>query len=108
MKGRRDEHNGGAGRDSGEPIAMALLGDTSLREMDGHKGGIRHGVELKKEGGGKQREGLFKRRERFGWWEGGSGANPELGYLFVCSERASCHWVQVDYGMPCHQIVISL
>lgn len=81
---------------------------TSLREMDGHKGGIRHGVELKKEGGGKQREGLFKRRERFGWCEGGSGANPELGYLFVCSERASCHWVQVDYGMPCHQIVISL
>lgn len=75
MKGRRDEHNGGAGRNSGEPIAMALLGDTSLREMDGHKGGIRHGVELKKEGGGKQREGLFKRREREREvWGGGRGA----------------------------------
>lgn len=58
---------------------------TSLREMDGHKGGIRHGVELKKEGGGKQREGLFKRRERerYGEVGGGQWSQPRIR-LFIC------------------------
>ncbi|CAB1333953.1 unnamed protein product [Coregonus sp. 'balchen'] len=61
VKGRRDEHNGGAGRDSGEPIAMALLGDTAEDVTERNGRTQRRNTtwrRVKKEGGGKQREGL--------------------------------------------------
>lgn len=90
MKGRRDEHNGGAGRNSGEPITMALLGDTAEDVTERNGRTQRRNTtwsRVKKRGRRETERGTVqteRERERgMGRWEGGSGANPELGYLFV-------------------------
>lgn len=111
MKGRRDEHNGGAGRNSGEPITMALLGDTAedVTERNGRTQRRNTTWSRVKKRGRRETERGTVQTEREVWVVGGGQwSQPRIRLFICCSERASCHWVQVDYGMPCHQIVISL
>lgn len=65
-EGWRDEHNRGAGHDSGQLITMALLWETAedvTWRNRGHKGGIRHEEDKKRREGGLQETCLCRYRQ---------------------------------------------
>lgn len=86
MKGRRDEHNGGAGRNSGEPITMALLGDTAedVTERNGRTQRRNTTWSRVKKRGRRETERGTVQTEREVWVVGGGQWSQPRIRLFIC------------------------